>query len=147
MSTQYTDIDTGQEAPPQTPGSFYREETLVREHQPPAAHVPPPRRPTPRRSSYWFAVAAVVVVVALIFSVFALVASLGGQHPAPQVTPTPTTTVPTTPGGTTTPTTTPGSETTPAPTQAVTPVPTPINTTAYWDGILGTAGTNGKVEG
>jgi hypothetical protein len=139
MSTQHTDIDKVQEAPPQTPGSFFREETLQRENLPPATHVPPPRRPTPSRRNYWFVVAAVIVALALIFSVFALVVSLQGQHPATQVTPTPT-------APQTTVTTTPGSETTPAPTQVVTQVPTPINTPAYWDRILGTAGTNGKVE-
>lgn len=135
MSTQHTDIDKVQEAHPQTPGSFFREETLPRENLPPATHFPPPRRPTPSRRNYWFVVAAVIVALALIFSVFAFAVSFQGQHPATQVTPMPTA-----------PQTTPRSETTPAPTRGVTPVPTPINTLAYWDRILGTAGTNGKVE-
>ncbi|HET9999324.1 MAG TPA: hypothetical protein VFQ36_00435 [Ktedonobacteraceae bacterium] len=78
-------------------------------------------------------------MVALIFSVFAFVVSLQGQHPGSQATPTPT-------APQTTVTTTPGSETTPAPTQGVTQAPTPISSPAYWDGILSTAGTNGKVE-
>src|SRR5215467_10831670 len=89
MSTHNTHIDKDQEAPPQTPGSFYRQDTLQRENLPPAANFPPPRRPSPSRSNYWFAVAAVVVVVALVFSVFALVLPLQGQHPATQGTPTP----------------------------------------------------------
>jgi hypothetical protein len=137
MNTQLTNIDKVQETPPQTPGSFFHEETLQRENLPPATNFPPPRRPTPSRSNSWFVVVAVIVALGLIFSGFALVMSLQGQHPAPQETPTaPHTAV----------TTTPGSETTPAPTQGVTPVPTPINTQTYWDRILGTAGTNGKVE-
>lgn len=138
MSTQRTNIDKDQEAPPQTPGSFYREDNLQRENLPPATNFPPPRQPSPGRRNYWFAVAAVVMVVALIFSVFAFVVSLQGQRPATQVRPTPTapqTTI-----------TTPGGETTSTPTQGVTQVPTPINIPAYWDRILGTAGTNGKVE-
>lgn len=140
MNTQHTDIDNVQNAPPQTPGSFYREETLQQEKQPPAPPFPPPRRPTPGRRNYWFIVVVVIVALGLILSVFALIVSLQGKPPTPQVTPTPTATQATV-------TTTPGSETTPAPTQGVTQVPTPINTPAYWDRVLGTAGTNGKVEG
>jgi hypothetical protein len=139
MSTHNTQIDRDQEAPPQTPGSFYGEDTLQRVQPPPTGNFPPPRRPSPRRSNYWFAVAAVVVVVALIFSVFALVVSLQGQHPGTQATPTPT-------APQTTVTTAPGGQTTPTPTQGGTQQPTPVNSPAYWDGILGTAGTNGKVE-
>ena len=96
------------------------------------------------RSNYWFAVATVIVALALIFSVFALVVSLQGQHPGAQVTPTPTaprTTLTTTPGGETAPTPTPGV------TQGTQNGPPGVNTPAYWDRILGTAGTNGKVEG
>lgn len=88
MSTQQTDIDKDQQAPPQTPGSFFREETLQREHLPPAIHLPPPRRPTPSRRNSWFVVAAVIVALGLILSVFAFVVSLQGQHPATQGTPT-----------------------------------------------------------
>ena len=139
MSTQNTQIYKDQEAPPQTPGSFSGEETIQRENLPPAPPSRPPRRPSRGRNNYWIAVFAVVVAVALIFSVFALVVSLQGQHPGSQVTPAPT-------APQTTVTTTPGGETTPTPTQVITPPPAPINTTAYWDGILGTAGTNGKVE-
>ena len=138
MSTHQPDIDKDQAAPPQTPGSFYHEDTIQREYLPPPANVRQPRRPARRKSTFWFAVAAVLVALALVFSVLALVVSLQGQHPATQVTPTPT--------APQTTLTTPGGETTPTPTQGVTPPSAPINTLAYWDHILGTAGTNGKVE-
>ncbi len=143
MSTLYTDRDKDQEASPEVPGSFYTENTLQREKMPPAENFPPPpRRSSRTRRSYWFAAAAVVIVLALIFSAFALVIALQGQHPGTQVTPTPTaprTTITTTPG-----------VATPSPTQVVTQGPQPgppsVNTPAYWDRILGTQGTNGKVE-
>jgi hypothetical protein len=144
MSTRHSDIDRDQEAPPRTPGSFYAEETLQREKMSPPGNIPqPPWRPPHSKRGYWFAVAAVIVAATLIFSVFALVVSQQGQHPSTQVTPTPT-------AMGTTVTTTPGSDTTPSPTPGVTQGPQngppPVNTPAYWDTILGTAGTNGKVE-
>lgn len=146
MSTRHSDIDKDQVAPPRAPGSFYTEETLQREKMSPPGNVPqPPWRPPRSNSkrSYWFAVAAVIVVVALIFGVFALVVSQQGQHPTNQVTPTPTTPKITV-------TTTPGSDTTPSPTPGVTRGPQNgppgVNTPAYWDAILVTQATTGKVE-
>jgi hypothetical protein len=88
---------------------------------------------------------SVIVVIALIFSVFALVLSQQGQHPATQVTPTPTVpgaTVTATPrGGDATPTPTPGV------TQGPQNGPAAMSDPAYWDRILGTTGTERKVEG
>jgi len=144
MSTRHSDIDKDQGVAPRAPGSFYTEETLQRARMSPPGTIPqPPWRPPRSKRSYWFAVAAVIVGVALIFSVFAIVASQQGQHPTNQVTPTPTTPK-------TTATTAPGSDTTPSPTAGVTQGPQNgppgVNTPAYWDTVLGTQGTNGKVE-
>jgi hypothetical protein len=143
MSTRHTDIDKDQGAAPQAPGSFYTEETLQREKMSPPGNIPQPpwRPPRNNKRSYWFAIAAVIVVVVLIFGVLALVLAQQGQHPTNQVTPTtPKVTV----------TTTPGSDTQPSPTPGVTQGPQNgpqgVNTLAYWDTILGTQGTNGKVE-
>ena len=87
-------------------------------------------------------VAAVIVALALIVSVGVIVIPQLGQHPATQVTPTPTA-----PVTTVTPS---GSDTTPSPTPGVVPGPQNgppgVSDTAYWDQILGTQGTNGKVE-
>ncbi len=143
MSTKNTDIDNVQETPPRASGSFYTETTAQRGMMSPTGNIPPPRRPPRSKRSYWLAVAAVIVVVALIFSVFALVVSQQGQHPGTQVTPTPTA-----PG--TTVTTTPGGDTSPSPITGVTQGPQNgppgVNTPAYWDTILGTQGTDRKVE-
>jgi len=142
MSTQHTDLDKVQETPPGDSPSLYTADTVQQAKASPPENFPqPPQRPFRSTRSYWFAIAAVIVVVALIFSVFALVLSQQGQHPATQVTPTPTV-----PGVTTTP----GSDTTPSPSPGVTQGPQHgppgVNTLAYWDQILGTQGTNGKVE-
>src|SRR5579884_2164368 len=100
MSTQHTDINKEQEAS----GSIFTEDTMQHIQAPPPESFPkPPQRPPRSPRTYWFAAAAVIVVVALIFSVFALVFSLQGQHPSNQATPTATTA----PKGTST--TTPGS--------------------------------------
>src|SRR5579859_3797553 len=144
MSTQHTDLDKVQETPPRDSQSIYTADTVQQaKASPPESFPPPPRRPSRSTRSYWFAVAAVVVVVALIFSVFALVVAQQGQHPTTQVTPTPTA-----PG--TTVTTTPGSDTTPTPTPGVTQGPqngpASVSDPTYWDRVLGTQGTNGKVE-
>jgi hypothetical protein len=84
-----------------------------------------------------------IIAVVLIFSVFALVVAQQGQHPGTQVRPTPTTpgtVVTTTPGGDTTSTPTPGV------TQGPQQGPAGVSDPAYWDRVLGTQGTNGKVE-
>src|SRR5579859_1412054 len=145
MSTQHTDLDKVQETPPRDSQSIYTADTVQQaKASPPESFPPPPRRPSRSTRSYWFAIAAVIVVVALIFSVFALVLSQQGQHPVTQVTPTPTT------APATTVTTTPASDTTPSPSPGVTQGPKNgppgVNTPAYWDQILGTQGTNGKVQ-
>ena len=148
MSTQHKDINKEQEAS----GSIFTEDTMQHIQAPPPESFPkPPQRPPRTNRTYWFAAAAAIVVVALIFSVFALVFSLQGQRPSNQATPTATTkaTSTTTPGSTVTPT--PGTvDTTPTPAPGVVPGPQPgpatVSDPAYWDRILGTAGTNGKVE-
>src|SRR5579859_5615057 len=139
MSTQHTDLDKVQETPPRDSQSIYTADTVQQaKASAPESFPPPPRRPSRSTRSYWFAGAAVIAVVALVFSVFALVLSQQGQHPAAQVTPRTTVTTP------------PGGDTTPSPTPGVTQGPQngspPVNTPAYWDRILGTQGTNGKVE-
>src|SRR5581483_9263820 len=145
MSTKQTDVNNMQETPPRDTPSLYTADTVQQvKASPPGGFQPPPHHRPPRSNgSYWFAVAAVVVVVALIFSVFALVVAQQGQHPATQITPTPTS-----PG--TTVTTTPGSDATLTPTPGVTQGPqngpASVSDLAYWDRILGTQGTNGKVE-
>lgn len=145
MSTKQTDVNNMQETPPRDTPSLYTADTVQQvKASPPGGFQPPPHHRPPRSNgSYWFAVAAVVVVVALIFSVFALVVAQQGQHPATQITPTPTspgTTVTTTPGGDATLTPTPGV------TQGPQNGPASVSDLAYWDRILGTQGTNGKVE-
>jgi hypothetical protein len=84
----------------------------------------------------------VVIVLALVFSVFALFMAQPGKQGSSPTTPT------TTPG--TTVTTPPGNDTTPTPQQGATHGPqngpSGVNTTAYWDAILGTNGTNSTVE-
>jgi hypothetical protein len=141
MSTQHTDLDKVQETPPRDSQSIYTADTVQQaKASPPESFPPPPRRPSRSTKSYWFATAAVIVVVALIFSVFALVLSQQGQHPATQVTPTPAA-----PVTTVTPS---GSDTTPSPTPGVVPGPqngpAGVSDTAYWDRILGTQGPMGK---
>jgi len=125
MSTRHSDIDKDQGVAP--PGNIPQS----------------PWRPPRSKRSYWFAVAAVSFVVVLIFSVFALVIAQQGQHPSNQVTPTPT-------APRATVTTTPGSDITPSPipdvTQGPQNGPPGVNTPAYWDTIIGTQGTDRKVE-
>ncbi len=144
MSTQNTDLDKGQEASRGTTGTIYNEDTIHLEQAPPPVNVPqPPQRPSHNRRDFWFTIAAVVIVLALIFSVFAVFIAQPGKQPGTQVTPTAT--VPAT-----TSTTTPGSDVTPSPAPGVTNGPqngpSSVNTAAYWDTILGTKDTNGKVE-
>jgi hypothetical protein len=144
MSTKHTELDNVQETPPRDSPSLYMADPVQHvKASPPESFPPPPRRPSRSKRSYWFAIAAVIVVVALIFSFFALVVAQQGQHPATQVTPTPTT------APATTVTTTSGSDTTPTPASGVTQGPqngpASVSDPAYWDRVLGTQGTNGKV--
>ena len=147
MSTKYTDTGKEKGTPPGESQSLSAADTAPQVQAPPPGYFPPPppRRPSrtgPNRN-YWFAVGAVVVVVALIFSVFAFVMAQQGQHPASQVTPTPTspgTTVTTTPGGEATITPTPGI------TQGPQQGPASVSDPAYWTRVLGITGTERKVE-
>ena len=144
MSTQNTDLNKGHEASRGTTGTIYNEDTIHLEQAPPLVNVPhPPQRPSHNRRNFWFTIAAVVIVLALMFSVFAVFIAQPGKQPSTQVTPTAT--VPAT-----TSTTTPGSDVAPSPAPGVTNGPqngpSSVNTAAYWDTILGTKDTNGKVE-
>lgn len=144
MSTKQTDLHKKQELPPQDSPSLFAANTVSQpQARSPESFPPPPKRPTRPRERYWFAAAAVIVIVALVFSIFALVLSLQGQHSVTQVTPTPTaprTTVTTPPSGDTTPTPIPGV------TEGPRNGPATVSDPAYWDRILGIQGTNGKVE-
>jgi hypothetical protein len=145
MSTKHTDGGKGQETPPRDAPALSTAYTVQQaKTSPPGAFPPPPRRPSRSVRSSWFIVAAVIAVIALMFSVFALVLSQQGQHPATQVTPAPTApaaTVTTTPGR---------GDTTPAPTLGVIQGPqngpAAVSDPAYWDRMLGTTGTERNVE-
>ena len=144
MSTQYTDLDKGQEASRGTAGTIYNEDTIHLEQAPPPVNVPqPPQKPPHSKRNFWFTIAAVVIILGLIFSVFAVFISQPGKQPGTQITTTAT-------APSTTSTTTPGSDVTPSPAPGVTNGPqngpSGVNTAAYWDTILGTKDTNGKVE-
>ncbi len=143
MSTKHTDLGKEQETPPRDSQSLSTADTVQHgKASPSESFPPPPRRPSRSNRSFWFAVAAVIVVVALIFSVFALVVAQQGQHSTTQIPPTPTS-----PGATVT--TPPGSDTTPTPAPGVSQGPqngpSSVSDPAYWDRVLGTQGTNGKV--
>jgi hypothetical protein len=148
MSTRNTDLDNDQEASRGAPGTIYTEDTLKLEKMSPTGNVAqPPQRPPRNRRNFWFAIGAVVIVLALVFSVAAVFIAQPGKQTGSQTTPTtpPGTTVP----GTKVPTT-PGTDITPAPSPGVTQGPQNgpegVNDPASWDAILGTKGTNGKVE-
>lgn len=141
MRTRQTNFNNVQETPPRDSSLPLLADTTPQAKVRPPEGFPPPRRLSTK--NLWFAIVAVLVAIALIFSIFALVLSLQGQHPSTQV-PTPTvpgTTISPTPnGGDTTSTPTPGV------TQGPQNGPPPVNTLAYWDNVLGTHGTNGKTE-
>jgi hypothetical protein len=125
MSTPNTDLDKDQEASRGAPGTMYTEDTIKLEKMSPVENVPqPPQPPSHNRRKVWFAIAAVVIVLALVFSVLAVFIAQPGKSPSTQVTPT-----------------TPQSVT-----QGPQNGPSSVNSPAYWDTILGTKGTNGKVE-
>lgn len=144
MSINQTNLTKDQEPPQGAPSSLFTAETQPHTKvSPPESFPPPPRRPVRSQRKLWIVVMVVIVVAALIFSMIALVLSLRGQQQAQQVTPTPTVsgaTVTATPSGDTTPTPTPGV------TQGPQNGPPDVNETAYWDRILSTQGTNGRVE-
>jgi hypothetical protein len=142
MSTRSTDVEQEQSASQGAPGTIFNEDTLQMGTASPPPNAPqPPKHPDHNRRNFWLAIAAVVIVLALVFSVFAMFMTQPGKQTGSQTTPTAT------PGITVT---TPGTDTTPAPAPGVTQGPqngpSGVNTTAYWDNILGTKGTNSKVE-
>jgi len=143
MSTRSTDIEKEQSASQGPPGTIFNEDTIpLGTTSPPPTAPQPPKHTDHNRRNFWLAIAAVVIVLALVFSVFAIfIAQPGkqtGSQPAPGTTPGTTVTTP------------PGSDTTPAPSPGVTQGPqngpSGVNTTEYWDTILGTQGTNSTVE-
>jgi hypothetical protein len=144
MSTKQTDSNKAQETPPRGSQSFSTADTVQQtKASPPESFPPPPRRPSGSTRSSWFAVAGLIVVLALVISLLTIALLQQRQNPATQVTPTPTapgTTIPTTPGSDTTPTPPPGV------TQGPQNGPASVSDPAYWDRVLGTAGTDRKVE-
>ena len=141
MSTRNADTEMGQDASQGARGTDFNEDTIKLGRASPPPHAPePPKQSDHDRRNFWLAIVAVVIVLALIFSVFAIFIAQPGKQSSSQSTPT------TAPG--TTVTTTPGNKATPSPgvTQGPQNGPPGVNTTAYWDTILGTEGTNGKVE-
>ncbi|MGZ6385858.1 MAG: hypothetical protein ACXWOL_10530, partial [Ktedonobacteraceae bacterium] len=144
MSTRNADLEKEQNASQGAPGTIFNEDTIQLEKASPPPNAPqPPKHTAHNRRNFWLAITAVVIVMALIFSVLAVFIVQPGKQPSTQVTPTAT-------APSTTSTTTPGSDTTPAPAPGVTNGPqngpSGVNTAAYWDTILGTKDTNGKVE-
>ena len=134
MSTHSTDVEKEQSASQGAPGTMFNEDTIqLGRASPPPTAPHPPKHTDHNRRNFWLAIAAVVIVLALVFSVFAIFLAQPGKQTGTQPTPG------TTPG--TTVTTTPGNDTTPAPSPGVTNGPqngpSPINTTTYWDTILG----------
>lgn len=133
-----------QETPSRNAPSIYTADTVQQaKPSPPESFPTPPQRPSRLKRNSWFAALAVLVILALVLSIVALVLSQQGQHPATQVTPTPTT-----PGATVT--ATPGSDITPTPAPGVTPGPqngpASVSDPVYWDRVLGITGTDRKVE-
>jgi hypothetical protein len=139
MSTQNTDLEMEQDASQEEPGTILNEDTIQLGRASPPKAPQPPKHTDHDRRNFWLAIVAVVIVLALIFSVFAIFIAQPGKQSSTQTTPT-------TPG--TTITTAPGNETTPQQgvTQGPQNGPSGVNTTAYWDIILGTKGTKGSVE-
>ena len=144
MSTRNTDLEKEQDASQGAPGTIFNEDTIQLEKASPPPNAPqPPKHTAHNRRNFWLAITAVVIVMALIFSIVAVFIVQPGKQPGTQVTPTAT-------APSTTSTTTPGSDVAPSPAPGVTNGPqngpSGVNTAAYWDTILGTKGTNGKVE-
>ena len=69
MSTQYTDLDKGQEASRGTAGTIYNEDTIHLEQAPPPVNVPRnlPEKPPHSKRNFRFTIAAVVIILGLIF--------------------------------------------------------------------------------
>jgi hypothetical protein len=144
MGTQQTEVGNDQEVPPQAPRSLHTHATVREEKGSPVQTFPqPPGRPPRPKSNRWFVIGTVLVLLALILSLGGILIAGLVQRPGGQVTPTPlpkvTVTAPPS-----------GSDTTPTPEPGVVlgpqNGPAGVNDPAYWDRLLGTQGTNGKVE-
>ncbi len=144
MSTQQTDIEKEQETSPQAPPSLHAQQMREAEQFAPAHTFPQPPRPPRPKSQYWMVIALATLLLVIAMSVGMLLLIPLSQHPASQVTPTPTSPVPAV-------TPTPGAiDTTPTPPPEVTPGPQTgppgVSDPAYWEKILGTQPGTSKVE-
>ena len=141
MSTQQTDIGKQQETLPQAPPSLHSQQVREVEQLAPAHIFSQPPRPPRPRSQYWIVLALAALLLVIAMSVGMLLLIPLTQHPANQVTPTPTQVVTPTPGTI---------DTTPTPPPGVTPGPQTgppgVSDSAYWDKILGTKLGVNKVE-
>src|SRR5216683_1255949 len=135
MSTQQTNIGIEQETLPQAPPPIHAQQMREAEQFAPAHTFPQPPRPPRPKGQYLLVIAMSVGMLLLIPP---------SQHPASQVTPTPSVSTPaaTPPPGTI--------DTTPTPPPGVTPGPQTgppgVSDPAYWDKILGTQPGTSKVE-
>ncbi|HJT56698.1 MAG TPA: hypothetical protein VJ761_09400 [Ktedonobacteraceae bacterium] len=127
MSIQHKDVENIQ-------GSSVQEAGPLQTGSPPLPPSPrPPQgppRPTPNR---WVVLGTVIVLLAVILSLGGIWLASVVQQPGSQVKPTPTAPVTTT---------------TPTPGVSPSPQPSPpgVNTTAYWDKIIGTQKGKNQVE-
>jgi len=144
MSTQQTDIGIEQETLPQAPPPIHAQQMREAEQFAPAHTFPQPPRPPRPKGQYWIVIALAAFLLVIAMSVGMLLLIPPSQHPASQVTPTPSVSTPaaTPPPGTI--------DTTPTPPPGVTPGPQTgppgVSDPAYWDKILGTQPGTSKVE-
>ncbi len=144
MSTQQTNIGIEQETLPQAPPPIHAQQMREAEQFAPAHTFPQPPRPPRPKGQYWIVIALAAFLLVIAMSVGMLLLIPPSQHPASQVTPTPSVSTPaaTPPPGTI--------DTTPTPPPGVTPGPQTgppgVSDPAYWDKILGTQPGTSKVE-